>query len=239
MTTSPDATGTTALGRLGLGGQLGLGLRLGLRHYPMLLVVALVVDVPLAVAGQVGQRSGSGLLAFALGLPLVALVNPIGKAATVVAVEATLAGRLWSPWAAYRPVLARLGVVFALASLWLVAVLAGAVALLLPAIVLLVGGQCLMGAAVLERRGPAGAVARSWALVRPAFWSVLALFVVLEVAGGVVGTVVEQGLSMVIDPGGPGGWFVAIAARACTSPFVYATLAVLFLDRRAAVDDGA
>ncbi|HXV93643.1 MAG TPA: hypothetical protein VD813_10125, partial [Pseudonocardia sp.] len=223
------------LGNLGLRGQLALGLRVGLRHHPALLAVALVVDAPLAILGLAGERSGSAVLAFVLGLPLVALVNPVAKAATVVAVDRVLAGRPVSPWSAYRPVLARFGTVAALCVLWFAAVALGVAALVVPGIVLLVAGQCLMGAAVLEGHGVRGAAARSRELVMPAFWSVLALFLLLEVAGGVAGSLVDLAFAPVVETVDGAGWFVAVAGRAAVSPFVYAMPAVLFLDRRAAL----
>jgi hypothetical protein len=226
--------GSSGLGTLGLLGQLRLGFTLGLRHYPVLFLIALVVMVPISALSVAGAKSESGLLAFLFGFPVMALINPIGKAASIVAVRDSLNGGRPTFTAAYRPVLAHFGVIVACAAGWLLASMAGVGLLVVPGVIVLIGGQCLMGALVIEGRRPLDAARPSWQLVRPVFFAVLLLFILIEAVGIGADTALQRLVGGLLPETWPGLYAIALLGNVLSAPFLNATLAVLFLDRQAA-----
>ncbi len=206
------------------------GSRLALRHFPLLVMVAAVVEIPIAALSVLKEHTASGW-AFFLGVPAVALITPIGKVAALVALKQASEGAKPSFRLAYGAVLNRFAIVLVASALWLLGVFAGVAALVIPGIVLLIGGQCLLGAVVVERQGIRAAVERSWKLVRPVWFAVFFLFIVVELAGVFGDALVTAALSPLAPSGVVSELTVAIIARVLSAPLPYSFLAALFLER--------
>ena len=220
------------LGNLGINEQINMGLRLGARYYLSFLLISLIVDIPLALAGVMGDKSSSSILSFILGIPLIALINPISKVAIIIAIIDITNGVKPTFRRAYSVVFSRFGAVIAASALWLISVAVGVLVLVIPGLFLLIAGQCIMGVVVTENLKGVAAFRRSWELVKPKFWSVLTIFLFVEITPGLLSAPISLLLSNFLG-GGNGVWATAIIERTWTSPFVYAILAVMFLDLQA------
>ena len=204
------------------------GWRLALRHFPALVVISLVSDLPLSLIRALTEDVDNAVVSFLAGAPAIALVTPLAKAAAIVAIDRWERGESGALRAAFAALARHFPGLFAASLLWAVAVFAGAVLLIVPGVILLVLGQCLMGAVILEERSLRDAAQRSLALVRPHFLSVLALFIILQVGVGVASSLLEPLLGHTLS-----GWPLDLVVSALLSPFALAPLAVLFLHSRA------
>jgi hypothetical protein len=220
------------LGNLGINGQIDMGVRLGARYYIIFLLISMPIDIPLALAEVAGDKSSSSALSFILGIPLIALINPIAKAAIIVAILDITRDAKPTFRRAYSSVFLRFGAVIAASLLWLVSVAGGVAALVIPGLFLLIAGQCIMGVVVTEKLDGVAAFRRSWELVKPKFWSVLLIFLFVEITPGLLNTPISLLLSNFLGDGN-GVWVAAIIQRTWSSPFAYAILAVMFLDLQA------
>lgn len=207
------------------------GWRLALRHFPALVVISLVSDLPLSLIRALAEDVDNAVVSFLAGAPAIALVTPLAKAAAIVAIDRWDRGESGALRAAFAAVARHFPGLFAASLLWAVAVFAGAVLLIVPGVIILVLGQCLMGAIILEGRPLRDAARRSLDLVGPRFLSVLALFVIIQVTVGAASSLLEAGLGR-----GLSGWPLDILVSALLTPFALAPLAVLFLRSRSEAD---
>ncbi len=210
---------------------LAYGWRAAFRHFPALVLIALIADLPLTfiriAAGDVTNPVVSTLIT----LGAIAFVTPFAKAAAIVAIDRWDRGEPRAVLAGLGALLRRFPLLLAASLLWTISVFAGVALLVVPGIIALVLGQCLMGAITLERRSLGSAIRRSIALVRPRFFAVLALFVVVQLCAGVVSGILEAVLGLILD-----GWALALLSGCLSSPFAFAPLAAVFLLSRS-LDD--
>jgi len=119
----------------------------------------------------------------------------------------------------------------------------GFFALIIGAIVVMLGAFAVAPAVVLERRGPTEAMSRSWALAKGAWGEVFLLgFIASMIAGlpGVAVSMVTTIVGMVISHGDPGlmmasqgvGQVLGQVARTITLPFSLGATVLLYYDRR-------
>jgi hypothetical protein len=215
--------------------QLGIWLSQGwgpaLRRFPALVLIALVADVPLALIRAASAGVDNGIASFLMGFPAIALITPLAKAAAIVAIDRWERGEGGAVAAAFATLLHRFPLLLLASVLWAVAVFAGVALLVIPGIIVLVLGQCLMGAVILEGRSLRQAARRSVELVRPRFFAVLALFAIVQIVAGAASGLLQAGFGLVLD-----GWLLELVASALSSPLAFAPLAVLFLRSRAMQD---
>jgi hypothetical protein len=215
-------------------GWLVDGWRLAIRHFPAMMVIALIADIPLLIAAHAADRVNGGLTRVVLGFPLIATITPIAKAASIWAASRWEQGQPATPVGAWTAVFKRFVVVLAGCLVWTIAVFAGVALLVLPGIVLLIGGQCFMGALMVDRLSLPDAARRSWSLVRPKFFEVFALFLVVQAVAGIVGAIMTTILEAAFGSTGWPATAVDLVSRSLTSPLVYGPLAMMFLRRAAA-----
>jgi hypothetical protein len=215
--------------------QLGIWLSQGwgtaLRRFPALVLIALVADVPLALIRAASAGVDNGIASFLMGFPAIALITPLAKAAAIVAIDRWERGEGGAVAAAFATLLHRFPLLLLASVLWAVAVIAGVARGVFPRINVLVLGQCLMGAVILEGRSLRQAARRSVELVRPRFFAVLALFAIVQIVAGAASGLLQAGFGLVLD-----GWLLELVASALSSPLAFAPLAVLFLRSRAMQD---
>lgn len=202
------------------------------RHFPALVLIALVADLPLTLIRSAADNVDNGVLSFLMGFPAIALITPLAKAAAIVAVDRWDRGQPGAVAAAFGALLRTFPLLLIASLAWTLAVFAGVALLVIPGVIVLVLGQCLMGAVILERRSLKEAARRTVALVRPRFFAVLALFLMVQAIAGVGSAILEPLVGLVAD-----GWVLDLATGALTSPLAFAPLAVQFLRSRA-LDDG-
>lgn len=214
-----------------LGTWLTQGWTIALRHFPALVVIALIADIPLTLLRRVTGTIENGALATLSTFALIALITPLAKAAAIVAIDGWERGQPRAFATALSTLVRRFPFVVAASLLWMISVFVGAALLVIPGIIVLVLGQCLMGAVLLEGRSIKDAVRRSIALVRPRFFAVLILFLVVQIVAGAIGGILQAILGFVLS-----GWVLELIAAALSSPFAFAPLAIMFLRSRA-IDD--
>lgn len=200
------------------------------QHFPALLVIALVSDLPLTFISRSAESIEKGFVSAFVGLSSIAIITPLAKAIAIVAIAHWETGEVNAVRRAFRLFVARLPIVLAASVLWCVAVFLGVGLLVVPGIVVLVLGQCLMGAVILEGRSLKAAARRSYELVWPPtskwsrFLNVLALFAIVQAVAGVASGVCEAILGNFLS-----GWPLDLSTRTLTSPLAFAPLAVMFL----------
>lgn len=215
------------------------GWRVVLKHFPALVLIALVADVPLTFITRATERIDNGFLSTLVTMSTIAIITPVAKAAAIVAVDRWERGEPGAVASSFQALARRLHLLLTASLLWCIGVFIGVGFFVVPGVVVLVLGQCLMGAIILEGCSIKEAARRSWSLVRPRFFLVLALFGIVQVVAGIASGILETVIGLVID-GAP----LDIITRALTSPIAFAPLAVMFLrsreidDRVTATDQG-
>jgi hypothetical protein len=230
---SPSAPANTSPSQFEQFGQwIAHGWWVAIRHFPALVLIALIADLPLTfiriTTGSITNAATSTLLTLAA----IAIVTPFAKAAAIVAIDRWDRGEPHAVLAGIGVLLRRFPLLLAASLLWTISVFAGVALLVVPGIVVLILGQCLMGAITLEGRSLGSAIRRSIALVHPRFLAVLALFIVVQLVAGVISGLLEAVLGLILD-----GWILSLLSSCLSSPFAFAPLAVMFLRSRS-IDDG-
>jgi hypothetical protein len=195
-------------------------------------LIALIAEVPLALLRLASGQTDNAVLQFLFGVPAIALITPLAKAAAIVAIDRWERHQTGALVAAFAALIRKFPLLMLASLLWAVAVFAGVVLLVIPGIIVLVLGQCLMGSIALEGRSLKDAVRRTVALVRPRFFAVLALFVIVQVVASGVNSLLQAALGLAL-----GGWLLELTSGALSSPFAFAPLAILFLRSRDLDDD--
>ena len=219
---SRNHTGSTSTDELSV--WLRDGWKVMLRHFPALALIALVADLPLALIGRANEDINAGFLATLVMISTIAVITPLAKATAIVAIHKWELGQTGAVLAAFGALVRNFHALLAASILWLIAVFVGTGLLIFPGIIVLMLGQCLMGAIIIERRSIKDAIRRSRTLVQPRFWSVLALFAIVQAAAGIASGFVEAAAGSVIS-----GLPLDIITRTLTSPIAFAPLAMMFL----------
>lgn len=227
MTTPADQRSATSSDELA--SWLRDGWRIMTRHFPALVLIGLLADVPLTFISRSTGNIDNGFLSTSAGLAAIAIITPLAKAASIVAIDSWERERPSAVATAFRALARRLHVLLAASILWATGVFLGMGLLIVPGVIVLVLGQCLMGAIIQENRSILDAARRTVALVKPRFLPVLALFLIVQATAGITSSVLEAIGGLVLD-----GWLLDVATRALTSPIAFAPLAVMFLRRSAA-----
>jgi hypothetical protein len=63
------------------------GLKLALRHFPALVVISLVADLPLSLIRAWADGVDNGVTSFLAGMPAIAVITPLATAAAIVAID--------------------------------------------------------------------------------------------------------------------------------------------------------
>jgi len=221
-TTSTNHTSTTPTDELSV--WLRDGWKMMFKHFPALVVIALVADLPLTFIGRATENISNGLLSTFVTISSIAVITPIAKAAAIVAIHNWDDGEEGAILTAFQALVRNFHIVLAASILWCVAVFVGVGLLIIPGIVVLMLGQCLMGAIILEKRSIRDSIKRSRSLVKPRFWNVLALFAIVQAVAGIASGIVETSAGSLIS-----GVPLDIVTRALTSPIAFAPLAMMFL----------
>ena len=199
------------------------------RHFPALVLIGLLADVPLTLISRAAGNIDNGFLSTFAGLAAIAIITPLAKAAAIVAIDSWERDEPGAVATAFRALARRFHVLLAASILWGIGVFLGMGLLIVPGVIVLVLGQCLMGAIILENRSIIDAARRSVALVKHRFFPVLALFLVVQATAGIASGILDAIGGLVLE-----GWLLDVATRALTSPIAFAPLAVMFLRSRVA-----
>lgn len=200
------------------------GWKVMLKHFPALVLIALVADLPLAYISRAAESIDNGLVSTLVTLSTIAMITPLAKATAIVAIDTWERGETGAVLGAFGALIRNLPVLLAASTLWCIGVFIGAGLVIVPGIIVLVLGQCLMGAVILENRSLKDATRRSRALVWPRFWNVLALFLIVQAVAGIASGILEAAAGTTIT-----GLPLDIITRALTSPIAFAPLAMMFL----------
>lgn len=200
------------------------GWKILLKHFPALVLIALVADVPLAFISRAAENIDSGLLSALATYSSIAVITPLAKATAIVAIAKWECGDDRAVVGAFGALLRNFHVLLAASILWCLGVFIGVGLLIVPGIIVLVLGQCLMGAIILEKLTIKEAIQRSRSLLRSRFWNVFALFFMVQAVAGIASGILEAVVGVFI-----GGLPLDIIVRVLTSPLAFAPLAVMFL----------
>lgn len=200
------------------------GWKIVVKHFPALVLIALIADVPLAFISSAAENIDSGLLSALAAYSSIAVITPLAKATAIVAIAKWERGDDRAVVGAFSALLRNFHVLLAASILWCIGVFIGVGLLIVPGILVLVLGQCLMGAIILENLSIKEAIQRSRFLLRSRFWNVLALFCIVQAVAGIASGILEAVVGVFI-----GGLPLDIIVRVLTSPLAFAPLSVMFL----------
>lgn len=145
------------------------GWKIMLKHFPALVLIALVADVPLALIAKASDNIENGLLAVLISLSSIAIITPLAKAAAIIAIDKWERSEPSATVGAFVALLRNIHVLLAASILWCIGVFVGVGLLIIPGILVLILGQCLMGAIVLEGLPIKEAIQRSRFLLKSRF----------------------------------------------------------------------
>lgn len=225
---------------LSLGEVLDVSFGLYRRHAVPLLGVALVTQGPIAILNAYNTASGtSGSLFSLLQVILAALLSSIGLATTTFIASDSYLGREVTARGAFRRSLPLTFRVLLLAIVTWMLIIAGAVLLIIPGIIVAAGLAVSTQVLVLEKTpSVGGAMGRSWALSKGLRWKVFVavaaawLLVVIPAAvlGGFYAAVVSSGSTQAVTPG-----LILLMQGALSIliyPFFYTLFTVIYYDMR-------
>ena len=200
------------------------GWKIVVKHFPALVLIALIADVPLAFISRAAENIDSGLLSALVTYSSIAVITPLAKAMAIVAIFKWERGDDGAVVGSFVALLRNFHILLAASSLWCIGVFVGVGLLIVPGILVLVLGQCLMGAIILEKLSIREAIRRSRSLMKSRIWNVLALFFMVQAVAGITSGILEAVFGVFI-----GGLPLDIIVRVITSPLAFAPLAVMFL----------
>jgi len=189
----------------------------------------------LAVDGS-GDRLRQAVGALLQIVPVV-LIYPVSTVAAVLATVAVVSGRRPTLRASFGPIGTRIGTMAVVLLVSTIAVFAGLVAFIAPAVYLLTIWLFAAPSCVIERLSVRRSLSRSAALVRGGWTAVFVTFLLLEV---ITGALIALAL-MLVGIGTDGlsqdgeilvGGLAAIVVTCVVKPFEMIGLALLYLDRR-------
>jgi hypothetical protein len=257
--------GAPRLRPLDLGGTLDTAIKIVTRHAGTLTLAVLVVVVPLEVLsllitesttrvydvaagfGLSGDRGGavySDRGAYVAGQIAVLFIGVLTSLLSTVACFKAVAdaylGRRPSAGSSLRFAARRLPAALWLTVALVVVLVPATIALIIPAIWLLVAYSMAFPAMLIERVGGFRALRRSYRLVKGHWWRValtlLVAYIIVSVLQGVVGAALIAVAVLVFDPESFTAHVLAtlsnIAGSALTTPFFAAVTAVIYFDLR-------
>jgi hypothetical protein len=250
------ATAPPQLRPLALGEILDVAIKLVRRNWRTLGLAVLVVSVPVAVISvlitastttydaALDVRSPDDGTAYDAGVFVNGILQVVlyllATVACFLAIADAYMGRPPDWRSSLRFAAQRTPVVFVMSILYFVGLLAGVFAVVIGAIFLAVRWSVAMPALLLERRGPVGALGRSWRLVKGFWWKcfgtllvayllvTLLSFAVGGVVGGILAAIasVDSVLGVVLQEA------VGVVVQIFTLPLFAAVTVVLYVDLR-------
>ena len=170
-----------------------------------------------------------GLIKGILGLMMISILTPIGKSAAAYLINKKETNLL-AGLQAYLAVFKKLHLVLVAGLIWFVGTFIGVAFLVIPGIIFFFGSQFTIQILVVENVGVLGAFKKSWKLVKQDIWSVIAVFLIVEITQGIIGSIITSTILSVL-PSAKGfvlDWFVAIFMAI----LVYVPIAVMYLERK-------
>ncbi len=220
-----------------------------LEHFvPLVTVMAVVVAPVILIQGLAQLAFFDGLSATDFGFrarldpgeqAARALLDIIGWVASVLASGAVVRivadvhlGRAPDWRESVRHALPQLGPLLLGSLLFSLGVVLGIVLLIIPGVILAVSWSVFSPTVIIERRGGAEALARSWRLVAGRRWPIFGAFIVMFIISALIGLVIGQALRgsadfTLLDV------VVAAGISVLTTPLLSLTVVVVYLDLRA------
>jgi hypothetical protein len=171
----------------------------------------------------------AGIVQGVLGAFMISLLTPIGKAVTAYLIEVEhptpLAGL-----SVYGNTLSKIPTLLGVSFLWFLGTVIGLCLLIVPGLVIFIGGQFAAQAVVVENLGVMAAFKRSWRLVKQEITDVVLLFIAIEVGQGILSGILGALITGVIPSFNP--FLLDWLLSTIVATFVYVPLAVMYLERR-------
>jgi hypothetical protein len=166
-------------------------------NFIIFFVITLIVSLPNLLAASSGATDPSAnpsafLWRIGVGALLVIILNTIGEAVIVYGAFQNLRGQPVRLGEALQKGLARFFPILGLAIVSGIAIMFGVMLLIIPGLILLVMWSVALPVCVLEGLGPLSSLGRSSALTKGHRWKILGIVLLLFVANGLVGYVLER-----------------------------------------------
>jgi hypothetical protein len=97
-----------------------------LKHFPALVLIALVADLPLALISRAAESIDNGLVSTLVTLLTIAMITPLAKATAIVAIDTWERGETGAVLGAIGALIRNLPVLLAASTLWCIGVFIGA-----------------------------------------------------------------------------------------------------------------
>lgn len=207
------------------------------RRFGAFALLALVAHVPVylfVVARLAGWVAGGAGFAITVNTFLVLVSGSIAQGAIIYGVVQQLRRQPFSAWQSLEIVLQRLFLVVGVAVVASLLTFLGAVALLVPGLVLLCAFYVAVPACVVEGAGIRASLSRSWRLTAGSRWRIFAIIVLLSVVGGILGALLGFVGHRVLGP--IEVLVVQQLVEVCFSAYSAVVVGVVYYQLRAAKD---
>lgn len=171
---------------------------------------------------------GRGLLIGALTYFVAVAIQQLILGALMRGGAGTLLGRPIDVTASYHVALSRVGELIILALVIAIAVSVGFFLLIIPGVIVGVFLSMAVPAFIVERKGVADSMSRSWNLVSGSWWQVFGVIVI----AGVLASIVTWILNMIGGNNFFTYWIFSTIGLLITAPFVALVSVVLYVDLR-------
>lgn len=224
-----------------IGGVFGSAFNIYLKNIVPFSVIAGVVLLPVAVvaafsiANQSQTDPSGALIGAIVALALGMILTPICTAVILYSAFQDMRGKKASLGEAINWALSRFLPLLLLGIIYMLGVLAGAIALVIPAFILMVMWAVAIPACVVEKTSPIDSLSRSSELTKGNRWQIFAIIIIFSIVSFVGGQVV-QGLGMA---GGIGLFVVVMVIwQGLIQAFYSVLMAVMYHDLRVTKEGG-
>jgi len=168
-----------------------------------------------------------------LGFMIISVLTPVGKSATAYLINKKDTNLL-AGLQAYLAVFKKLHLVLLAGLIWFVGTFVGLAFLVIPGIIFFFGSQFAIQILVVENVGIFDAFKKSWKLVKQNIWTLIAMFLIVEIGQGIIGGFITSMILSILPSASGFGleWFVAIFMAI----LVYVPIAVMYLERKEKVE---
>lgn len=224
-----------------IGGVIGTTFNVYLKNIVSFTIVAAIVLLPVTVvlAFAIANQNPRDLTDFYIGIGVASvlgmILQPISTAVILYSAFQDMRGKKTSLGEAISWALSRFLPLLLLGIVYMLGVLAGTIALVVPAFILMVMWAVAIPACVVERTGPIDSLSRSSELTKGNRWQIFAIILIVGFIIGVIGNILQAlgaagGIGLLI--------VIMIIWQGISQSFNSVLMAVMYHDLRVSKEGG-
>lgn len=210
------------------------------KYWLDLLIITFITEGVVLFAGNIwssflNQQNFSffggvqGFVRGILGFMIISILTPVGKSATAYLINKKDTKWL-AAFQAYSVVFKKLHLVLIAGFIWFVGTFVGLVFFIIPGAIFFFASQFTIQILVVENLGILDAFKKSWKLVKQNIWSLIVLFLIIEIGQGIIGGTITSLILSVLPS--VGGFILDWLVATFVALLVYVPIAVMYLERR-------